>query len=288
MAIHRFAEVDPSAQIHPSAVIGPFCVITGKAVIGEGVELVSHVTVLGRTTIGAHTKVFPGAVIGGDPQDVKFKGEDSETVIGSHCRIHECATVNKGTEGGGMRTAMGDRCLIMAYAHLGHDTILADQVIVGNAVQIAGHCHIGRKAIINGLCGIHQFTSIGELSYVGAMCPVTLDIPPYMIADGDPVEARNVNVIGLRRDGFAESAIDAVRSAFRAIFRDPENRPVGVCAAEFLDGLQGDADAPAVKLAWWLKERAEKAKKGRLLESDRPAIVGARPNQAKSDGGNLG
>lgn len=288
MAIHPLAVVESSAQVHPDAVVGPFCVVKGSAVIAAGVELVSHVSVLGRTTIGAGTKIFPGAVIGGDPQDLKFKGEDAETIIGERCRIHECATVNKGTLGGGMRTVVGDGCLVMAYAHIGHDTIVGANAVLGNACQIAGHSHIGRKAVVNAMTGIHQFVTIGELAYVGAMCPVTLDIPPYVIADGDPCEARNVNVIGLRRDGVGEGLIDQVRSAFRAIYRDPENRPVGVCAAEYLDGLEQPTDTPAIRFAQWLKDHAERAKKGRLLEADRPAPVGVKPVKTADAGGTLG
>ena len=127
MAIHPMAVVETGAEIDPSATVGPFCMVGSGARIGADVELRSHVSVMGSTTIGAGTVVFPGAVIGGDPQDLKYRGEDSEVVIGSNCRIHECATVNKGTATGGMLTSLGDNVLVMAYAHVAHDCHVGDQ-----------------------------------------------------------------------------------------------------------------------------------------------------------------
>ncbi len=128
MAIHPLAVVDPEAEIHPEATVGPFCCIRGKVTIAAGAELRNHVTVYGRSTIGAGAILFPGAVVGSDPQDLKFRGEDSETVIGAHCRIHEMVTVSKGTASGGMRTVIGDHSLIMAYAHIAHDCELGEHV----------------------------------------------------------------------------------------------------------------------------------------------------------------
>jgi UDP-N-acetylglucosamine acyltransferase len=285
MAIHPLSVVDPQAEIHPDAIIGPFCVVKGRVSIGAGSELRSHACVYGRATIGQGCILFPGSVVGGDPQDLKFKGEDSEVIIGNHTKIHECATVNKGTESGGMKTVVGDHVLIMAYAHIAHDCVVEDRVVIANSAQLAGHCRIGRRAVIGGMVGLHHFVTVGELTIVGSMGGVRYDLPPFMMADGVPAEPRNVNVIGLRRDGWTEAQIERVRTAYRSIYRDPEGRPLAQCVTEFLDGLAEDPQDPAFRLATWIKEHLDASVKGRMLEAHRKPVVGGKPAEG---GGNVG
>ena len=186
MGIHPTAIVDEQARIHDEAIIGPFCVITGEVVIEAGVELRNHATVYGRTTIGAGTTVYPGAVLGGDPQSLRYHGEDTELLIGQNCTIHESVTMHKGTAGGGGVTRVGDNCMFMAYSHVAHDCLIGDGVIIGNNTQLAGHVKIGNKAIVSGMTGVHHFVTIGELAFVAAMSGVKADVPPFVMAEGYP------------------------------------------------------------------------------------------------------
>jgi UDP-N-acetylglucosamine acyltransferase len=280
MAIHPLAVVDPQAEVHPEAIVGPFCVVRGATRLGPGVELRNHATVYGRATIGSGTVIFPGAVVGSDPQDLKFKGEDSEVVIGERCRIHECVTISKGTAGGGMRTVIGDAVLVMAYAHIAHDCQIGDSVVIGNNAQLAGHVKIGRKAVIGGMVGIHHFATVGELTMLGSMCGVRFDVPPFVIADGNPAEPRTINLIGLRRDGYAEEDISQVKDAFRVLFHSRGNRTVGEAVAAVRASAPADPRHPVQRLCSWMNEHLEYAIKGRMLESFREPVVGGKPNQS--------
>jgi UDP-N-acetylglucosamine acyltransferase len=281
MPVHPLAVVDPAADIHPDAVIGPFCVVKGAVTLAAGVELRNHATIYGRSRIGAGTIVFPGAVIGSDPQDLKFRGEDSETIIGERCRIHEAVTISKGTAGGGMKTVVGNECLIMAYAHVAHDCIVSDNVVIGNNTQLAGHINVGRKAIIGGMVGLHHFATIGELALVGSMSGVRFDVPPFMIAEGNPAEPRNVNQIGMRRDGFSEELISSVREAFRRLYHDRGSKPM----SEALAAVRADAPAepthPVQRLCTWLEEHLQTSIKGRIGEAHRPPVVGGKATKQR-------
>jgi len=271
MPIHPLAVVDPQAEIHPDAIIGPFCVITGAVRLEAGVELKNHATVCGRTTIGRGSVLYQSCVVGGDPQDLKFRGEDSEVIIGERCRIHEFATINKGTAGGGMKTVIGDDCLIMAYAHVAHDCQLAEQVILGNNAQLAGHVKVARKAIIGGMSGVHHFATIGELAFIVPMSGVRTDIPPYLLVEGLPAEPRNLNLVGLRRDGMSDPDIAMLKDAFRLLFHDRSGTPM----VERIQRLrsQDAACAPLHRLLHWLGEHIETSVKGRVQEATRPPVI---------------
>jgi UDP-N-acetylglucosamine acyltransferase len=283
MPIHPLAVVDPQAAIHADAIIGPFCCVQGRATIQAGAELRNHVTVYGRTTIGAGTIVFPGAVVGSDPQDLKFKGEDSETIIGANCRIHEVVTISKGTAGGGMKTVIGDGCLIMAYAHVAHDCELAEHIVVGNNTQLAGHIKVGRKAIIGGMVGLHHFATIGELALIGSMSGVRFDIPPFVIADGNPAEPRSVNHIGMRRDGFAEEVIDEVRAVFRRLYNDRTGRPMREVLDEVMATAPADEAHPVRRLCAFVAQQLSANIKGRVQESHRPPVIGGKAARPASE-----
>lgn len=282
MPIHPLAVVDPQATIHPDATVGPFCVVRGAVTLAAGAELRNHATVYGRTMIGAGTVLFPGAVVGTDPQDLKFKGEDSEVVIGERCRIHECVTVSKGTATGGMRTVIGDDVMVMAYAHIAHDCQVGNSAIIANNAQLAGHCRIGRKSVIGGMVGMHHFVTVGELTIVSGMCGVRFDIPPFMMAEGSPAEPRSVNVIGLRRDGRNEAEIADLREAFRDLYHDRGATPLREAVAEVRDRFQDKTGSLVLQLCGWIEEHLENAIKGRVQEAHRATVVGGRPNSGET------
>ncbi len=215
MAIHPSAIVEEGAQIDPSATIGPFCIIGADAVIGPGVELRSHVVVSGRTEIGDDTIVFPFAVIGEIPQDLKFKGEASRLVIGKRNRIREHVTMNTGTEGGGGLTSIGDDGLFMAGCHIAHDAHVGNRVIVVNSAAIAGHCILEDDVIVGGLSGVHQFVRIGQGAIIGAVTMVTNDVIPYGLVQAPRGELDGLNLVGLKRRGVARADITALRAAFQ-------------------------------------------------------------------------
>jgi UDP-N-acetylglucosamine acyltransferase len=221
--------IDPSAEIHASSVIeagatigagakvGPFSIVGPDVVLAPRVELRSHVVVTGRTEIGEDTVIFPGAVIGEIPQDLKFKGEATRLVIGKRNRIREGVTMNTGTEGGGGLTSVGDDCLFMTGAHVAHDARVGDRVIVANQGAIAGHCVIEDDVIIGGLSGIHQWVRIGRGAIIGAVTMVTNDVIPYGLVQAPRGELDGLNLVGLKRKGVKREDITALRAAFQML-----------------------------------------------------------------------
>jgi UDP-N-acetylglucosamine acyltransferase len=221
--IHPSSVVEPGARIAESASIGPFCYIGAKVVIGAGTRLVSHITVLGRTTIGERNVIWSQAVLGADPQDLKYRGEDSALVIGDHNQIRELVTIHLGTDNGGGVTRIGGDNLIMAGAHVAHDCEIGNHVLIANNVALAGHVKVEDNANIAGVTGIHHFVTIGQFSYTGGMSRVVHDVPPFMLVEGDPAAVRQPNFIGLERHGFPPESVRAIRECFRRIYR-PEKR----------------------------------------------------------------
>ncbi len=221
--------VDPSAQIHPSAIveegaeiganvrIGPFSVIGPEVVLGEGVEVKSHVVVTGRTSLGAETVVFPFAVLGEIPQDLKFAGEKTRLEIGARNRIREHVTMNSGTAGGGGVTRIGDDGLFMAGCHIAHDVQVGDRVIVVNSAAIAGHVVLEDDVIVGGLVGVHQFVRIGRGAIIGALSMVTADVLPHGLVQGPRGTLEGLNLVGLKRRGVARADITALRAALMAL-----------------------------------------------------------------------
>jgi UDP-N-acetylglucosamine acyltransferase len=215
--IHPSAVVEPGAQIDPAASIGPFCVVGPDVTLAAGVVLKSHVVVSGRTKIGAGTVIFPFAVIGEIPQDLKFKGEVTELVIGERNRIREHVTMNCGTEGGGGVTRIGDDGLFMAGCHVAHDAQIGNRVILVNSVAIAGHCILEDDVIVGGLSGVHQFVRVGRGAIIGAVSMVTNDVIPYGLVQGPRGELDGLNLVGLKRRGVGRSDITALRAAFQML-----------------------------------------------------------------------
>jgi UDP-N-acetylglucosamine acyltransferase len=216
--IHPTAIVGSLTRLGQGVRIGPYCIVGDNVVLHDNVELVSHVAVDGHTEIGAGTRIFPFASIGHQPQDLKYHGEASRLVIGERCVIREAVTINPGTENGGMLTRVGNDCLIMANAHVAHDAILGNNVIMANYVGIAGHCQIGDNVIFGGTCVIHQFTRIGPHAFIGAQSMVDGDVIPYGMAVGNRAALTGLNLVGLRRRKFDREAIHRLRAAYRMIF----------------------------------------------------------------------
>ncbi|QQR40516.1 acyl-ACP--UDP-N-acetylglucosamine O-acyltransferase [Devosia rhizoryzae] len=216
--IHPTAIISESAQLGSGVRIGPYSIVGPNVVLGDDVELVSHAVVEGNTVIGKGTRIFPFASVGHEPQDLKFHGEDSRLEIGERCTIRESVTINPGTQNGGMLTKIGNDCLIMANAHVAHDAILGNNVIMANYVGIAGHVHVGDNVIFGGTCVIHQFSRIGSHAFIGAQSMVDGDVIPYGMAIGNRAHLTGLNLVGLKRRGFEREAIHRLRAAYRQIF----------------------------------------------------------------------
>ena len=218
--IHPTAVVDPRATVNPDVRIGPYSVIGPQVTLGPGVEIGNHVTIEGRVVLDAAVKVGHGTVLGGVPQDLKFKpGTPSGVRVGAGTVIREHVTIHRATTPEGW-TEIGRDCLVMAMAHIAHDCRLADGVIVINYAGLTGHCSVGEKATVGGLSGIGPFTRIGAYAYLGGCSTLTVDLPPFMLATGQPATVRGVNVIGLRRAGFPPAARRIIQDAHRLLYRE--------------------------------------------------------------------
>jgi len=217
--IHPTAVVAPEAVLGEGVVIGPYAVIGPHVRLGPRTVVGAHAVIEGRTTIGADNQIFPFASVGTIPQDLKYAGESSELVIGDRNRIREFATLNPGTEGGGMVTRVGSDCLIMNYAHVAHDCCVGDHVVLANGAQLGGHVTVEDYAVVGALVGIHQFVRIGESAILGAGSMVSLDVAPFCNATGDRATLHGLNLVGLRRRGLSEERIAALKSAYRVVFQ---------------------------------------------------------------------
>jgi UDP-N-acetylglucosamine acyltransferase len=218
--IHPTAIVEPGARLGEGVTIGPFCLVGPDVSLGDGSELISHVVLAGRTEIGPRARIFPFASIGHQPQDLKFKGEPSTLTIGSDCMIREGVTMNPGTEGGGLVTTVGDRCVFLAGSHVAHDCRIGDNVIFSNNVMLAGHCQVGAFAIIGGGAAVHQYCRIGSHAFIGGLSGVENDVIPYGIAIGNRAHLAGLNIVGLKRRGFSREVIHDIRRAYRLLFAD--------------------------------------------------------------------
>ena len=215
--IHPSAVIADGAVLGEGCSIGPFCVVGPQVVLGAGVTLKSHVVITGDTHLGPDSTVFPFAVVGEIPQDLKFGGEETRLRIGARARIREHVTVNTGTAGGGGLTQVGDDCLLMAGCHIAHDARLGHRVIVVNSSAVAGHCVIEDDVIIGGLSGIHQFVRIGQGAIIGALSMVTADVIPHGLVMGARGELEGLNLVGLKRRGVSRGDITALRAAFMTL-----------------------------------------------------------------------
>ncbi len=218
--IHSTAIVSDTAKIGADVKIGPYSVIGPNVTLGDGVELMSHVVVEGHTSVGAGTRIFPFSSIGHQPQDLKFHGEASRLEIGERNVIREHVTMNPGTEGGGMLTKVGDECLFMVGAHVAHDCMVSNNVILVNNATLGGHVMIDDWAIIGGLAAVHQFVRIGRHAMIGGKTGVEHDVIPYGTVTGNRARLEGLNIVGLKRRGFSRDEIHDIRKAYRLIFAE--------------------------------------------------------------------
>ncbi len=230
------AYVHPQAKVARNVVVEPFTTINNNVEIGSGTWIGSNVTIMEGARIGKNCRIFPGAVISAIPQDLKFEGEDSLTIIGDNTTIRECVTINRGTNASG-KTKIGNNCLIMATAHIAHDCVLGDNSIVVNGVALAGHVIIGKYAIIGGLAAVHQFIHIGDHAMISGGSLVRKDVPPYTKAAKEPLSYVGINSIGLRRRGFTSEKISEIQNIYRILYQKNYNN------SQALEIIEGEMEA---------------------------------------------
>jgi len=217
--IHPTAIIDPNAKIGNQVKIGPYCIVEADTVIGDNCELKSHVVIGKHTEIGSGNKIYPFASIGEDPQDKKYAGEPTKLVIGNNNTIREYVTINRGTIDDEGITIVGDDNWIMAYVHIAHDCVLGNHTILANCSSLAGHVHIGDYAILGGFTKLHQFCRVGAYSFSAMDSGFQKDLPPFVMAQGNPAKPRAINFEGLKRQGFSKQRITAIKAAYRLLYK---------------------------------------------------------------------
>src|SRR6266576_5152330 len=240
--IHPSAIVSPRARIGYGCYIGPYSIVGDDVELGDSVRLESHCVIDGSTTVGAGTHIFPFVSIGLASQDLKYKGEASETKIGKRNNIREFVTIHRGTAGGGMLTQTGDDCLLMAQAHVAHDCLLGDGVIMANAATLAGHVIIEDRANIGAYSGVHQFCRVGKEAYVGGYSVVVKDALPFALTVGNHARCYGLNITGMKRRAYAREVIDSLHHAFRLLLSAKLNTTQAVerIRAEIKDSTEVD------------------------------------------------
>ena len=216
---HPTAIIHPKARISANCEIGPYCIIGEHVVLGPRCRLHSHVVIDGHTRLGEENEIYPFVSIGLKTQDLKWKGGITRTEIGHHNNIRECVTIHSAT-GDGEVTVVGSDNHILAYSHIAHNVTMGNGVIMSNVATLAGHVRVEDYAVVGGLAAIHQFCRIGKMSIIGGCSKVVQDVPPFMLADGNPAETRTVNKVGLERNGVSEAAQTALRQAYKILFRE--------------------------------------------------------------------
>jgi UDP-N-acetylglucosamine acyltransferase len=241
--IHPTAIVSAEAELGEDVTIGPYCRIGGRVRIGCGCRLQSHVVIEGPTTIGEHNEFYPFCTIGLQPQDLKFSGEETFLIIGNHNVFREYVNVHRGTKGGGGQTRIGDYNFLMAYTHIGHDSILGSHIILANAATLAGHVTVEDHATVGAFSGVHQYCRVGTHGYVGGYTVVTKDVLPY----SKTVSERNThaygpNIIGLERKGFTSEQIQNIKAAFRLLLQSRLN------TSQALEAIKAKLQSPEVQI----------------------------------------
>ena len=217
--IHPTAIVNKKAEIDSSVEIGPYCIIEGNVIIKKESKLLSHIVVQGRTEIGENCTISPFAALGGPPQDISYKEEDTSLCVGNNNIIKEYVTMNRGTIHGNGITRVGDNNFIMAYSHIAHDCNVGNNIIMANCATLAGHVEVSDSVIFAGLCAVHQFCKIGKHAFISGLTGVPKDVPPFMIAAGSRAKLYGLNVVGLERHGFSKEEISKLKKAYRILFR---------------------------------------------------------------------
>jgi len=235
--IHPSAVIDPGAKVPASCSVGPYCMIGPGVELGENCELISHVVIQGPARIGANNRFFPFCAIGCDPQDISYKGETTSLEIGDGNVIRESVTINRGTAKGGGTTRIGNNTLIMAYSHIGHDSVIGDRAMLVNAATLAGHVTVEEWAVVGALCPVHQFVRIGAHSYVGGGTVVTKDVLPFAkVVTPRHTQSYGLNAVGLERRGFTQDRIRKIHHAFRVLLNSKLN------TTQALEKLRSEGD----------------------------------------------
>ncbi|MBU1101495.1 MAG: acyl-ACP--UDP-N-acetylglucosamine O-acyltransferase [Bacteroidetes bacterium] len=262
MSIDSTAIIESEVELAEDVEVGAYSVLRGKIKIGKGTVIKDHVTIYGPITFGENNTIHPGAVLGNVSQDLKYKGEAAEVVIGDNNSIREYVTIQKGTADGGAQTIIGNNNLLMGYVHIAHDCRIGNNVIIANTTSLAGHVIIDNYAYIGGLSGIHQFVTIGESCFVGFMSRINKDVPPYSIVEGNPARPRTINSVGLTRRNFHPDDIALIKKAFVTLYVSKVTR------AEKLQTLQADEfkNNEFVQNLLAFDLASAKAKSGRALE----------------------
>jgi UDP-N-acetylglucosamine acyltransferase len=216
--IHPTAVIDPDAKLHPTVQVGAYAVIGAQVIIGANTTIGAHVVIEGPTEIGVGNRIFPGAAIGLEPQDLKYQGASSRVKIGDYNQIREYVTINRAT-GADEVTLIGNHNLLMAYVHVAHNCVLEDNIIIANSVALAGHVYIESRAVIGGVLGVHQFVHIGRMAMLGGMSRIDRDVPPFMLVEGNPAKVRSLNLVGLKRTGLSPEDLRYLKKAFRILYR---------------------------------------------------------------------
>lgn len=232
VVIHETALVHPGARLERGVTVGPYSIVEDDVVIGAGSRLMSHVVVHRGVRLGEDNDVRTGAILGMAPQDLKYKGERTELIIGNGNRIGEYCTFSPGTAAGRGETRIGDDNYMMAFVHIGHDCIVGNHTILTQNVSLAGMCVVDDHVVIGGHVGVHQFVRIGRLAMVGALSKVTRDVPPYVLVDGNPARTRSLNVVGLARHGIAEERRSDLRRVFSIVYKSQLSLDVAVQTIE--------------------------------------------------------
>ena len=213
------ATIDPRAEIDDDVEIGPYCVIGPKVRIGRGTRLENSVTLMGNVALGCYNHIYPNAVIGGEPQDISYRGSDTKVLIGDHNIIREGVTINRASEKEDGVTRVGDHNFLMACCHVAHDCQLGSHIIIANGTLLAGHVHVHDHVSLSGAVAVHHFATIGAYSFVGGLSAVRHDVPPYMLVEGYPARPRCINAVGLKRNNFSPQVIHALSEAHKLLYR---------------------------------------------------------------------
>ena len=260
------AAIHPQAEIDDDVEIGPFCVVGPHARIGRGTRLENNVTLMGRVTLGEHNHLYPGVVVGGEPQDLSYRGSDTQVIVGDYNLIRECVTINRGSEKEDGLTVVGSHNFLMACSHVAHDCKLGSHIVIANATLLGGHVHVHDHASLSGGVAIHHFVSVGSYSFIAGLARVLHDVPPYILAEGHPSRPRCINVVALKRNNFPPEVIDALAEAHRLLYR----AKVGLDHAREI--LRGNGQlVPAVNTLLGFVQTQQEGKHGRARDLRRAA-----------------
>ena len=259
--IHPTAVLDPSVEVGADVEIGPHCVVGPNVKIGARSRLIHLVSIVQNTELGEENVLYPGVVIGADPQDRKFAGEPSWVKVGNHNELREHVTIHRGTSGGGLETRIGDHCLLMAGAHIAHDCVLGNYVTLANQVLLGGHTVFEDHVGVGGHTAFHHFTTVGRFAFIGGFTRVARDVPPFMITEGSPSKVRTINKVGLRRNDFSEETMQWMKDAHRLLFFE------GVVREEAFERLAEKGPIPPEgEYLFQFMKRSEEGHHGRALQ----------------------